>query len=187
MEIILAIILGSLFGLALYITGASNPKKLVSMLRLQDLSLMKIIVFAIGFSSVLLFLANMIGIFDVSHLSVKATNLGVILGGLIFGLAFGAVGTCPGTCVAATSSGGFKKAIVAVLGGLVGAFAFSMTYGFWKRLGLFSTMDFGKITLFKISEKYDSVFSLGFTGLFIIGIAFMVVAYLIPSKGRRNG
>ena len=53
MNILFAVILGGLFGFALYFTGASHPKKLVSMLKLHDISLMKIILFAIGLSSVL--------------------------------------------------------------------------------------------------------------------------------------
>ena len=102
MEILLAIFLGGLFGAALYLAGASNPNKLLSMLRLEDLGLMKIIVFAIGFASVLLSVSIGFGIFDISHLSIKTTHLGVIVGGFIFGIGFGSVGTCPGTCVAAT-------------------------------------------------------------------------------------
>lgn len=56
-----------------------------------------------------LFAANALGIFDLSHLSVKATNLGVLIGGLIFGIGFGWIGSCPGTCVAASGSDGIKK------------------------------------------------------------------------------
>ena len=99
MQIVLAIILGALFGAVLYWVGASSPKKLIAMLRLEDLTLMKIIVFGIGFASALLSLFGLLGWFNVSHLSVKATNLGVVLGGLLFGIGFGTVGTCPGTCV----------------------------------------------------------------------------------------
>ncbi|NCB31753.1 MAG: hypothetical protein EOM66_10145, partial [Clostridia bacterium] len=159
MEIVLAIILGCLFGAALYWVGASSPKKLTAMLRLEDLTLMKIIVFAIGFASVLLSVFSLLGWLNVAHLSVKATNLGVVIGGLLFGVGFGTVGTCPGTCVAAAGSGGAGKAISAILGGLFGAWLFSMTYGFWKDLGLFQVMDLGKLTLFQISEKFPSVFS----------------------------
>lgn len=186
MEIILAVIMGALFGLALYVVGASDSRKLLSMLRLENLTLMKIIVFAIGFSSVLLSVANVLGVFDVSHLSIKTTNLGVIIGGLIFGIGFGWVGTCPGTCVAASSSGAVKKALVAVAGGLSGALVFSLTYGFWEDFGIFSAMDLGKLTLFTVSEKYPSVFSIGYTGLFIIGILFMAVAYVLPLLGVKN-
>lgn len=185
MEILLAIMLGALFGFALYIVGASEPKNLKSMLRLEDLTLMKIIVFGIGFASVLLAISISIGIFDLSHIHIKATNLGVIVGGLIFGLGFGWAGTCPGTCVAATGTHGIRKALAAVAGGLVGAFAFSMTYGWWKDLGMFRTLDFGKITLFAISDQYSSVFHVGSIGLLCVGVLFMLGAYVIPLKGRK--
>ncbi|WP_343207886.1 DUF6691 family protein [Anaerolentibacter hominis] len=185
MNIILAIILGSLFGFALYLTGASHPVKLVSMLRLRDLSLMKIILFAIGLSSVLLFAANALGIFDLSHLSIKTANLGVLAGGLIFGVGFGWIGSCPGTCVAASGGGGIRKALITVLGGLAGAFTFSITYGFWKSLGLFGTMDLGKMTLFTLSEKYPALLGLGFSGLLITGVLFMTLAVLLPANARK--
>ena len=185
MDIIRAIILGALFGGTLYWVGAANPKQLVSMLRLKDLSLMKIIVFGIGFASVLLAVSIGLRIFDLGHLNIKSMNLGVIIGGLIFGIGFGWVGTCPGTCVAASGTNGAKKGLVAVLGGLLGAFIFSLTYGWWKALGLFSVVDLGKMTLFNLSDKFPSVFNIGYVGLLIVGIIFMIVAYLIPLKGRQ--
>lgn len=184
MELVLAIILGFLFGYVLYLTGASSPKVLISMLRLQDLTLMKIILFAIGFTSTLLSLAAMLNIFNIDHISIKSTNLGVLIGGLLFGIGFGTVGTCPGTCVAAAGSGGYQKAISAVIGGLFGAWCFSMTYGFWKRTGLFSAMDYGKITLFHISDDFPSLFTIGYMGLLTVGLLFMMISFLIPNTTR---
>lgn len=185
-DIILAIILGGLFGYALYQAGAADPRRLQSMLRLENLTLMKIILFAIGFASVLLAAAIGIGIFDISHIHIKAVNLGVVIGGLLFGFGFGWAGTCPGTCVAATGTGGVRKAIAAVLGGLTGAFAFSMTYEYWNKLGLFDVMDWGKLTLFNISDKYPSVFNFGFVGLLIMGALFMAAACFIPQQGIKG-
>lgn len=182
MEIILAVLLGGFFGFALTYVGATGFKNILKMLRLEDLSLAKIILFAIGFSSVLLSISNMLGIFDISHLSVKTMNLGVIIGGLIFGVAFGAVGTCPGTCVGALGSNGVKKGISTILGGLLGAFTFSLSYGYFKGLGLFESLNMGKLTLFNISENYSSVFNLGFAGLLIVGLLFMVAAYMLPKQ-----
>lgn len=185
MQIVLAIILGSLFGAVLYWVGASSPKKLIAMLRLEDLTLMKIIVFGIGFASVLLSVFGLLGWFNVGHLSVKTTNLGVVLGGLLFGIGFGTVGTCPGTCVAAAGSGGTKKAFSAILGGLLGAWLFSMTYGFWKNIGIFRIMDWGKLTLFQVSEKSPSVFSIGYVGLVIVGGLFILAACLLPAQKKK--
>ena len=136
MKILLAILLGGFFGYALYKVGATNPKKLLAMLRLEDLHLAKVILFAIGFASVLLSIANAIGIFDISHLSVKTLNLGVVIGGVIFGLGFGYAGTCPGTCVGASGTNNFKKGLSAIIGGLVGALTFTLSYGYLNNLGL---------------------------------------------------
>lgn len=182
MKILLAILLGGFFGFALAYVGATGFKNILKMLRLEDLSLAKIILFAIGFSSILLSISGILGILDISHISIKTMNLGVIIGGLIFGVAFGAVGTCPGTCVGAIGSNGIKKGISAVIGGLVGAFAFSMSYGFLNGIGLFETLNMGKLTLFNISEKYPSIFNLGFVGLLIVGIVFIIGAYFLPKQ-----
>lgn len=180
MDIFLAILLGSLFGFALFYVGATQSKNLISMLSLNNFTLMKTILFAIGFASFLLSLASLVGIFDVSHLSVKTTHLGVIIGGLIFGVGFGWAGTCPGTCVADSSSGGYKKALSAIIGGLVGAFLFSLSYGTIKSIGIFDVMNLGKLTLFDLSDKYPSVLSIGFGGLLIFGMIIMLIAYLLP-------
>ena len=186
MKILLAIILGAFFGYALYKVGATSPKKILSMLRLENLHLAKVILFAIGLSSVLLYLANLVGIFNIDHLSVKSLNTGVILGGIIFGLGFGSIGTCPGTCVGAVSGENFKKALSAILGGLIGAFTFSISYSSLKSMGLISSFDLGKLTLFNLSSEYPSVFDLGFTGLLITGVLFMVGALLLPNSILKN-
>lgn len=182
MKILLAILLGGFFGYALYKVGATNPKKLLAMLRLQDLHLAKVILFAIGFASVLLSLAQVIGIFDITHLSVKTLNLGVVIGGVIFGLGFGYGGTCPGTCVGAAGTDNFKKTLSTIVGGLFGAFAFTLSYGYLKNIGLISGFDLGKLTLFNISSAYPSVFSIGYLGLFIAGILFMLFGYMLPKS-----
>lgn len=186
MKILLAILLGSFFGFSLYKVQATNSKKLLAMLRLEDLHLAKVILFAIGFSSVLLSIANWIGIFDINHLSVKSLNLGVILGGAIFGLGFGYAGTCPGTCVGASGTSNFKKAISTIIGGLVGALAFTLSYEHLNNLGLISGFDFGKLTLFSISPKYPAVFNIGYIGLFSIGLIFMIGALLLPKSILKN-
>ncbi len=185
MEIVIAIAMGMLFGFALYNAGASSPTKIISMLRLQDLSLMKIIIFGIGFASIMMSIFALIGWFNIGHLSIKATNLGVVLGGMLFGIGFGTIGTCPGTCVAAGGSNGGKKAASSIIGGLTGALIFSLTYEFWINLGIFSIFDLGNLTLFNISEKFPSVINIGFEGLLVIGALFIVISVIIPSNSKK--
>lgn len=180
MDILLAILLGGFFGFALYFAGASKPSKIINMLALRELTIMKVIVFAIGVGSFLVAVSSFIGIFDITHFSIKTTHLGVLVGGLIFGIGFGWAGSCPGTCMAGSSSGGFRKALVVILGGLLGALAFSLSYGFLADLGLFKAMNLGKLTLFSISEKFPSVIPIGMSGLLILGIVMMVIGVIIP-------
>ena len=185
MEIVLAILLGGFFGFALAYVGATVFKNILKMLRLQDLTLAKVILFAIGFSSTLISLFGLIGLFEVSHFHVKTMNMGVILGGIMFGFAFGWIGTCPGTCVGAIFTKNIARAISAVLGGLLGAFSYSMTYSYFNKMGVFEKLDMGQLTLFNISDKYPSIFDLGFSGLLISGIIFMLIACIIPRKIRK--
>ena len=51
MNIFLALLIGGLFGFALDRVRASNPNYIISMLKLENLYLMKAILFAIGFAS----------------------------------------------------------------------------------------------------------------------------------------
>lgn len=147
---------------------------------------MKVIIFAIGVASLLISLSSFIGIFDITHFSVKTTHLGVVIGGLIFGIGFGWAGSCPGTCVAGSSSGGLRKAIAVIIGGLLGAFAFSLSYEVLADLGIFKAMNLGKLTLFSISDKYPSVIPIGMTGLMILGIVFMAIGFILPVEFSKE-
>lgn len=88
MQIISAIILGTLFGFVLHRVGASNPQRIIDMLRLKDFHLMKAILFGIAVASALLFIGMALGVIENSHISVKTSYWGVIIGGLILGLGY---------------------------------------------------------------------------------------------------
>ncbi len=189
MSIFLAIIIGLAFGFTLNRIGATNPQNIINMLRLTDLRLFKAIAFGIGLSSVLLFGAMAIGIIDPAHLSVKSAYIGVALGGAIFGAGFAIGGYCPGTSLGGAAAGR-KDALVFIVGGLLGAFAYMLSYGWIKSTFLLDKIAGGKVTLaLTPNDKYDAIFS-SFSGTIlaiVLGVAFMVFALVLPntlSKGE---
>lgn len=185
MQILLAIILGLLFGFALNRAGATNPQNIINMLRLKDLGLMKAIMLAIGLSSAAMFVGLATGWVDASHLSIKDAYVGVIVGGAILGIGFAIAGYCPGTGLAAMATGR-KDAIVFALGGLVGAFIYTLSYGWLKEnTGLFEKIAGGSVSLAQTgNDKYEAILSSWngtMTGL-SLAVLFVVISILLPNK-----
>ena len=188
MEIFLAIFIGLLFGFVLQKTGAANPQRIINMLRLKDFHLMKAILLGIGLSSLFLFAMMALGIIDNGNLSVKTASVGVIIGGAILGLGWAISGFCPGTGVVA--AGAFRKdALFFILGGLAGAFAYTLVYGSLGPTLLFNEIAGGKATLAETGiEKYTtlipSVPAIVIAGA--IAIVFIFIAWKLPDKKDRK-
>tara|TARA_R110000868_G_scaffold189695_2_gene433082 strand:+ start:127639 stop:128199 length:561 start_codon:yes stop_codon:yes gene_type:complete len=185
MSIFLAILIGGLFGFALDRVGATNPNNIINMLRLTDTRLMKIILGAIGFSSIGLFAGIELGLIDIAHLSVKDSYIGVVVGGALLGIGFAISGYCPGTGITAFATGR-KDAGVFVIGGLVGAFLFMINYADIKDSFLFEKISSGKVTLGLVEgSSYPSLFDMSgsMTGI-VIGIVLLIIAILLPLKIR---
>lgn len=186
MNILLAVVIGGLFGFVLDRIGATNPSKIINMMRLTDISLLRIIFGAVGISSILLFAGLDMGIVDVGHLSVKSSYVGVIVGGAILGIGFAISGFCPGTGLTAFATGR-KDAGFFILGGIVGAGIFMMIYEFIKDTVLFDKIMGGSVTLFAIEgSKYEGLSNMvsATTGGIILGTVFVVIALVLPNKIR---
>jgi hypothetical protein len=183
MTIILAIILGLLFGFALQRVGANNPQNIINMLRLKDFHLMKAIFFAIGISSTLLFLLMAVGIIDAGNLSVKSSYIGVIAGGALLGLGFAVAGYCPGTGLTALADGR-KDALFFIGGGLLGALIYTMIYGSINDSWLFDKIAGGKVMLTTGSDKFQALLPMipGTLLAATIGVIFMLIAWKLPDK-----
>jgi len=183
MHLFYAIFLGLLFGFILQKVGAANPKRIIDMLRLKDFHLMKAILFGIGLSSLLLFVLMWVGVISSDHLSVKASYVGVPLGGALLGAGWALAGFCPGTGVVAAGAGR-KDGWFFILGGLVGAFVFMLVYASIKSTPLYSSLG-GKMTLVETGVKKYAVLLPSAPPLIVAGgiaLAFLAIAFFLPNK-----
>jgi len=183
MEILLAIVLGGLFGIMLERIGATDPNWIGRMLNLTNIHLMKTILVAIGTASILMFGGQMLGLVEVGNMSVKAVHVGVLLGGAILGIGWAIAGFCPGTGVCAAATGRLD-AWFFVAGGLVGAAGYALTYPFWDEIGF---LNGEKWTLGAIpgADYPVALPNLPFSGDVLgigIGIAFFLVAIVLPRR-----
>jgi len=183
MSIILAVLLGISFGFVLQKVGAANPQVIINMLRLRDLHLMKAIFLGIGISSLGLFALLAVGVIDPSHLDVKASYLGVIIGGGILGLGWVLSGFCPGTGIVAAGAGR-RDAVSFVLGGLAGAFIYMLLFRFLDGTWLFMEMG-GKVSLAATGNESFPALVPAIPGIAIAGavaIVFILAAWKLPDE-----
>lgn len=183
MQIILALLIGGAFGAVLDRVGASNPNVIGRMLNLTNLRLMKAILLAIGTGSVLMFGGQMLGIVDVGHMSVKASYLGVLLGGVLLGFGWALSGFCPGTGVVAAGAGR-RDALAFIAGGLQGAAAYMATYPAAKSMGLLDSIAGGKVTLGSVpGSKFEGLTALpGDVIGIVLGLVFVAIAFILPDR-----
>ena len=183
MDLLLAVILGCLFGFALHRVGATNPQVIINMLRLADLHLAKVILFAVAVSSALLFTGIATGLVDPGNLSVKTSYWGVLIGGAILGIGWVIAGYCPGTGVAAIGDGR-KDALFFVLGGLLGAYIYMLIYSKFMDSVLLEKVLGGKVTLANTpNESFGAIITdiPGIVVALIVAVVFGLLAWRLPS------
>lgn len=179
-SILLAILLGTLFGFVLHRIGATDGDYLINMLRLRNTHLMKTILLGIGVATVLTFVALQFHLLPIEHFSVKTLNAGVLWGGIIFGIGWALAGYCPGTGV--TALGAAKKdAGFYVAGGLLGAFLYSKSYSTFDQLGWFDSLSQTSQTLVSLNPNIQGIFSAPIVGI-LFGIALIAIAFILPKQ-----
>jgi len=142
MTLFIGFLIGCAFGAILYLGGASSYRRILGTLLLKDMAIIKLMMTAIGVGSLGIYLLDMGGL---ANMSIKPAYVwGVLVGGIIFGIGWAISGYCPGTCVVGASEGK-KDAIFTVLGGLTGAFLFSLAYPVLEQW-LIQPANYGKVT-----------------------------------------
>jgi uncharacterized membrane protein YedE/YeeE len=173
MKLLLGLVLGAAFGAALQLSGASSHTKITNALRLKDLTIMKLILTAIGVGLLGVHLLDLLGW---ANMNVKDLYLpGMAIAGLVFGVGFAVAGYCPGTALAAAAEGK-PDAWATVLGGLLGALVFAFMFPDLET-SLFSIGRYGPVTIHE---------SLGLPGLVIatpLGALCLYLAMRLPGSG----
>lgn len=173
MKLLLGLLLGVVFGAALQLSGASSHTKITQALRLKDLTIIKLILTAIGIGLIGVHLLDLLGS---AHMKIKDLYLpGMVVAGCLFGVGFAVTGYCPGTALAAAAEGKLD-AWAAVLGGLCGALVFAIMFPGLEAF-LFSFGRYGPMTIHE---------SLGIQGILLalpMGGLLLWLAAKLPGSG----
>ena len=168
------LLIGVAMGFFIQRVRASSPGMIARNLRLENLSVIKFMALTMAVGMVLVYALNLV-IPSALHLDVKPTYvLGVLLGGLVFGVGFGIGGYCPGTSVVGIGEGR-KDAMVAVLGGVVGALVFTLVYT-TLIAPIVKVADYGKITLADVTHVSPFVLAVA------VSAVFLIVIKLLPTE-----
>ncbi|MFA6167621.1 MAG: YeeE/YedE thiosulfate transporter family protein [Gemmatimonadaceae bacterium] len=178
-SLIYALIVGVAMGALIQRVRASSPAMIAANLRLENLSIIKFMATTIAIGAIIAYvLASVLGP-GVMNFDVKPTYvIGVLVGGLVFGVGFALSGYCPGTCVVGAGEGR-KDALFALLGGVVGAFFFTILFSS-VIAPMNKLMDYGKLTL-------DQMLGLPAVGTAIgLGVIFLGIVYMLPTVVKKR-
>lgn len=184
MELVYAIVFGTLFGFVLQRVAAADPNKIITMLTLEDSHLLKAILSGIAIATTLLFTGLYLGVVDVGHLSIKASYWGVIIGGMLLGFGWAFSGFCPGTGLVAGGSGR-KDAWFFVLGGLIGAWLYTLSFESLQGSWLLEEIIGGKTMLVDVGTGSSLLEGSASVLLaLLIAAVFYSIAYFFPKNLR---
>ncbi len=163
----LILVFGFLFGAILQSAKLNKYNTISGMARLEDYTVAKAILVAVGVGAILLNIEIGLG-FATYH--VKPLILvGISLGGLIFGVGMAILGYCPGTMAISLGEGSLD-ALVGIVGSILGGVVYTLVQpSIQGMLG----PDLGKISL----QSATGDGSLFYVLLFAFGIAMVGIAF----------
>ncbi len=165
----LVFVIGIIFGAIIQYSRADKFEKIAGFAMGKDTIIPKMLFFAIGLTSILLYVEIKMGY---ASYHVKPVMLGgLIIGGIIFGVSMAIMGKCPGTGPISISEGRIDV-LVGAIGGLVGGYVFTKYYdNFFKPL---MGESLGKTTLLDVSGDYGS------EAVFVFGALLIIISFAIP-------
>lgn len=144
LQLLIALFTGIAFGFFLQKSGVARYSVIVGQLRLQDHTVVKMMLSAVitGMAGV-----HALKALGYAKLHPKSGSLGSLIpGGILFGAGFALLGYCPGTLPAAAGQGSMDAALAGIPGMLAGAWLFALVYPHLNRKVL-GWKDFGSRTI----------------------------------------
>lgn len=120
---ILTLVFGFLFGAILQSARLNKYNTISGMARLEDYTVAKAILVAIGVGAILLNIT--IGLGYATYHVKPLILVGICLGGLIFGAGMAILGYCPGTMAVSLGEGSLD-ALVGIIGGIFGGIVYTL-------------------------------------------------------------
>lgn len=179
--LLLAIVLGIMFGYFLERGGLGNPHKLTGIFYLKDFTVPKVMFTAILVASFGLYLLADLGLLDMSRFMMVPTFFWPQLtGGLLFGFGFFISGYCPGTAVAGLASGRLD-ALITLAGVSAGSVVFAVIFPSLETFYTSSSMGDATLPgLLNINHWYVIAFVNIFAG------AMFYFMGVFEKKGNKN-
>lgn len=170
MLLLTGFLIGCVFGAILFLGGATSYRKILGTLLLKDMTIIKLMLTAIGVGTLGVYLLDLGGL---ANMSIKPAYIwGIVAGGAIFGIGWAVSGYCPGTCVVGSAEGKLD-AVFTLVGALFGAFAFSMVFPSLDAW-LIQNANFGKITIVEMLDISGIYLAVPFSFMLIF-VAFFVL------------
>ena len=168
--LVIGFLIGCAFGAILYLGGASSYRKILGTLLLRDMTIIKLMLTAIGVGTLGVYLLDLGGL---ANMSIKPAYVwGIVAGGAIFGVGWAISGYCPGTCVVGTAEGKLDAGFT-LAGALVGALLFSLIYPSLDAW-LLQNANLGKITIVDLIGIEGVYLAIPFS-LMLLALAFFIL------------
>ena len=185
-DTMMVILTGLLFGFSLYWSGVSQRRRARSSIRMENLTIARILLYAVGYAMFLLAICRYAIGYDEANIAIKNMDFGVVVGGFIFGLGLGVIGNCSVVSLAALPYEHKCKTLGIILGGGLGYWLYQQTAFFWINLGIYDIWNYGQMTLYKMNDFIDYVLPFGYEGVLFLGVLMMAVAILLPRHFRNR-
>jgi hypothetical protein len=165
----MVLFIGFVFGAIIQWSRVDKFEKIAGFAMLEDMTVPKMLFFAIGFASIFLYFLIEIGM---AHYHVKPVMLGgLVIGAVLFGIAMAIFGKCPGTGPVSVAEGRIDV-LVGAIGGIFGGLFFTWAYPWLEPI---MGPDYGELTLPQFFEGQEHLVVL------VYGLALIAVAFALPN------